>query len=90
MLTGRQRSPGGARNILRALSAMAEDAITDELCEVNPWAGIKVRDDDRRALKRSRELRVWSFEDMHAFAAAQNQQIEPDRDQCTEHETTTT
>ncbi len=70
MLVSQGRSPGGARDILRALSAMAEDAISDELADVNPWAGVKVRDDDRRAVKRARVLRVWSFEDLHAFAAA--------------------
>jgi integrase len=69
MLIDQGRSPGGARNILRSLSAMAEDAINDELCELNPWLGVKVRDDDRRATKRARELRVWSFDEMHAFAA---------------------
>jgi integrase len=68
MLTDQGRSPGGARNILRALSAMTEDAITDEFCEFNPWIGIKVRDDDRRASKQLRPLRVWSFAEMHAFA----------------------
>lgn len=68
MLIDHGRSPGGARNILRALSAMFEDAITDELADVNPWQGAKVRDDDRRASKRARELRVWSFEEMHEFA----------------------
>lgn len=69
MLTDQQRSPGGSRNILRTLSAMFEDAITDELATVNPWSGAKVREDDRRAVKHSRELRVWAFEDMHRFAA---------------------
>jgi integrase len=69
MLTEQERSPGGARNILRSLSAMFEDAITDELADVNPWQGAKVRDDDRRARKRARELRVWSFDELHDFAA---------------------
>jgi integrase len=69
MLTEQGRAPGGARNILRALSAMFEDAVTDELCDINPWAGAKVRDDDRRAVKPPREPRVWTFEQMHAFAA---------------------
>lgn len=68
LLVDQGRAPGGARNILRALSAMFEDAITDELAEVNPWQGAKIRDDDRRAIKRARELRVWTFEEMHDFA----------------------
>ena len=69
MLTQQQRSPGGSRNILRALSVMFEDAITDELAELNPWTGVKVRDDDRRATKHARELHVWSFDEMHTFAS---------------------
>lgn len=48
---------------------MTEDAITDEVCELNPWLRVKVRDDDRRATKHARRLRVWSFDEMHAFAA---------------------
>ncbi len=69
MLTDQGRSPGGARNILRSLSAMTEDAITDEVCELNPWLRVTVRDDDRRASKHARRLRVRSFDEMHAFAA---------------------
>jgi integrase len=69
LLTVQGRAPEGARNILRALSVMAEDAISDELADVNPWRGVKVRDDDKRAVKRSREPRVWSWEDMHRFAS---------------------
>jgi integrase len=69
MLVEQERSAGGVRNILRALSAMTEDAIADEMCEANPWRGVRVRDDDRRAVKRPRELRVWSFDQLHALAA---------------------
>lgn len=69
MLQEQGRSPGGARNILRALSAMTEDAISDELCESNPWIHVRVRDDDRRATKSARRPQVWSFEEMHTFAA---------------------
>ena len=69
MLGDQGRSAGGCRAILRALSAMTEDAITDELCEINPWKGAKVRDDDPRAHKAPRELRIWSFEEMHEFAS---------------------
>jgi hypothetical protein len=36
------RNAGGCHAILRALSAMFEDAITDEFCEINPWKGVKV------------------------------------------------
>jgi integrase len=69
MLVVQERAPEGARNILRSLSAMAEDAIADDLAEVNPWRGVKVRDDDKRAVGQSRVPRVWSFGEMHEFAA---------------------
>jgi hypothetical protein len=39
MLTVEGRAQTGAVNILRALSAMAEDAITDDLAELNPFKG---------------------------------------------------
>lgn len=69
MLEDQRRAPGGCRAILRALSAMTEDAITDEFCEVNPWKGVKVRNDDPRAVKDPKEMRIWSFEEMHEFAS---------------------
>ncbi len=70
MLREQGRSVTGARNILRALSAMAEDAITDEITGDNPFKGVRLRDSDRRATKQPRELRVWTFAQMHDFAAA--------------------
>ncbi len=42
------RAHTGAQNILRALSAMAEDAITDEIAEVNWVRGVRVRASDPR------------------------------------------
>ena len=69
MLCDQGRAPGGARAILRTLSAMFEDAITDDICELNPITNVRVRDDDRRARKAPRELRVYSFEELHRFAA---------------------
>ncbi len=57
-------------NILRALSAMAEDAITDEVCDLNPFKGVRIRAGDPRAKKKRRPIRVFSFEQMHAFAKA--------------------
>lgn len=69
MLKDQGRNPGGCRAILRALSAFAEDAITDELCELNPWKGIKVRDSDKRAKKPPNKIRVWTFDEMHEFAS---------------------
>ena len=70
MLADQGRAPAGAAAILRTLSAMAEDAITDEVCEVNPFKGVRVKANDPRARKRSRQIRVWTFEQMHGFADA--------------------
>jgi integrase len=70
MLRNEGRATTGAVGILRALSAMAEDAITDEICELNPFKGIRIRANDPRAKKKRRPIRVFSFEEMHAFAKA--------------------
>ena len=64
------RSPSGAAGVVRVLSAMAEDAITDEFCEVNAFKGVRVRANDPRARKHSRKPAVYSFAQMHAFAVA--------------------
>jgi hypothetical protein len=63
------RAHTGAQNILRAVSAMAEDAITDEVAEVNFVRGVRVRANDPRVTGSTRPPRVFSFADMHAFAA---------------------
>lgn len=71
MLTEQKRAPGGVRDVLRSLSCMHSDAWKRHgLSDFNPWLGILVRDDDPRAVKAPREIRVWSFEQMHTFAAA--------------------
>jgi integrase len=70
MLKTEGRTTTGAVGILRALSAMAEDAITDEVCELNPFKGVRIRASDPRARKKRRPIRVFSFEEMHRFAKA--------------------
>lgn len=70
LLRQQGRSPQGAINIIRTLSTLAEDAITDELCDVNPFRGVKVRSNDPRATKGRRPVRVFTFEDLHKLAAA--------------------
>jgi hypothetical protein len=64
------RAATGARGILAALSAMTEDAITDEIADVNSFKGLRVRANDPRARKAPRVQRVFSFGEMHRFAAA--------------------
>jgi hypothetical protein len=70
MLRVEGRATTGAVGILRALSAMAEDAITDEVCDLNPFKGVRIRANDPRARKKPRPIRVFSFEEMHRFAKA--------------------
>lgn len=71
MLREQGRSVVGARNILLTLSGMTEDAIGDELIpdQINPFKGLKLRATDRRATKQPRKKQVWTWEQMHAFAA---------------------
>lgn len=70
MLRTEGRATTGGVGIVRALSAMAEDAITDEVCDLNPFKGVRVRANDPRARKKRRPIRVFSFEEMHRFAKA--------------------
>jgi integrase len=68
MLRTEGRATTGAVGILRALSAMAEDAITDEVCDLNPFKGVRIRANDTRAQKKPRPIRVFTFEEMHRLA----------------------
>jgi integrase len=70
MLRTEGRATTGAIGILRSLSAMAEDAITDEVCDLNPFKGVRIRASDPRAKKKPRPIRVFTFEEMHRFAKA--------------------
>jgi integrase len=70
MLKTEGRATTGAVGILRSFSAMAEDAITDEVCDLNPFKGVRIRANDPRARKKRRPIRVFSFEEMHRFAKA--------------------
>lgn len=70
MLTEQGRAASGAQNILRTLSAMTEDAITDEVCDLNPFKGVTVRANDIRIVKASRAPRVLAWDAMHELAAA--------------------
>lgn len=70
MLAVEGRATTGAAGILRTLSAMAEDAITDEVADLNPFKGVPIRAGDPRARKKPRPIRVFSFEEMHAFTKA--------------------
>jgi integrase len=70
MLTEQARAATGAQGILRTLSMMCEDAIDDEVAELNFVRGVKVRKNDPRIRKAPRAPQVYDFADLRAFAAA--------------------
>jgi hypothetical protein len=45
------REQGRSMHIVRALGLMTEDAITDEVMDVNPFRGVRVRANDPRGMK---------------------------------------
>jgi integrase len=69
MLRVEGRAAQGVRGILGALSAMAEDAIGDDVAEVNAFSGLRLRRSDPRIKKPPRKVRVWTFDQMREFAA---------------------
>jgi integrase len=69
MLRVEGRAAEGARGILRAFSAMTEDAIGDDVATDNGFMGVKLRGNDPRIRKPARKPRIWTFEQMRAFAA---------------------
>jgi integrase len=70
LLREQGRAAKGATGVIRVLSAMAEDAITDEVTEVNAFRRLIVKADDPRVQKKAREPQVWTVEEMRRFAAA--------------------
>jgi len=70
LLTKQKRARKGALGVIRVLSAMAEDAITDEVANHNGFTKIKIKADDKRIKKPARKPQVFSWEEMHRFAAA--------------------
>ncbi|HMI80962.1 MAG TPA: hypothetical protein VK480_04170 [Solirubrobacterales bacterium] len=41
---------------------------TDEVCDLNPFKGVRIRANDPRTKKKPRPIRVFTFEEMHRFA----------------------
>lgn len=64
------RAAQGARGILSAFSAMAEDAIGDDRAEANAFRGLRLRHNDPRVRRPARRPRIWRLEQMREFAAA--------------------
>jgi integrase len=75
------RSAEGATGILRAMSAMVNDAVDDEECGANVWLRLGVKRNDPRVQKRPRPKRIWTMDVMHAFAHAAAQVRDPQRKQ---------
>lgn len=69
MLRVEGRAANGPRGILSVFSTMAEDAIGDDVATQNAFLGIRLRRNDPRIRKPAKKIRVWSFEQMRAFAA---------------------
>lgn len=69
-LLGEGRARTGVKGILTVLSAMAGDAIDDEIAEVNVFKGVKIRGNDPRIQKLSRRVRIFTREELLAFVAA--------------------
>ena len=70
MLRHHGRAHTGAQNILRAVSAMVEDARTDDAAEFNFVQGVQVRASDPRVVGHTNPPRVFTFDELHRFAAA--------------------
>jgi integrase len=70
MLTEQGRAVGGVKGVLRALSMLAEDAIDDEIAELNFVKGVKVKANDPRSTKPAKKPTVWTFDQLREFAAA--------------------
>jgi integrase len=64
------RAVKGVIGIRNTLSSMTEDAITDEVAEVNFAKGVKVRANDPRVRKAPKRARIWTFDQLREFAAA--------------------
>ena len=75
LLREQGRAVQGVRGILSSLSTMCEDAIEDDAADQNPFKGLRLRRSDPRAQKQSRQVRIWSFEEMWAFAEGGRREI---------------
>jgi integrase len=70
-LLAQGRAYTGVNNVLATLGAMVEDAIEDEVAVSNPFRGMrKIKANDLRVEKGRRPVRVFSWQEMHAFARA--------------------
>lgn len=75
MLRREGRAVKGAVGIRNTLSAMTEDAITDEVADVNFAKGFPIRANDPRVKKPAKKARIWTFDQLKEFAAAGRAEI---------------
>lgn len=75
MLRVEGRAQKGAIGLRNTLSAMTEDAITDDVAEVNFAKGAQVRANDPRIRKPAKKARIWTFDQLREFAAAARPEI---------------
>jgi integrase len=64
------RAAKGVQGIKATISSMNQDAITDDVAEINFAFGVKVRTNDPRIRKAPKKINVWSFDQLREFAAA--------------------
>lgn len=69
------RAAKGVIGIRATLSSMTEDAITDEVAEVNFAKGVKIRATDPRVRKPPKSTNIWTFDQLREFAAAGRAEI---------------
>lgn len=73
MLRVQGRAAYGAKGVLLVLSALYSDAMEDDFVPQefqNPFMKVRARRNDPRVQKAPRKIHVWTWEDMHTFAAA--------------------
>lgn len=70
LFTEQGRNAGGVKFVIKALSMMFNDAKRKELVEINPTHGVTVYSTDTRAKKAKRVIRVWTRDQLLAFAMA--------------------
>jgi integrase len=75
MLRKEGRAQKGAIGLRNTLSAMTEDAITDDVAEVNFAKGAQVRANDPRITKPAKKATIWTFDQLREFAGAARSEI---------------
>lgn len=75
MLRVEGRAQKGAIGVRNTASAMTEDAITDQVAEVNFAKGAQVKANDPRIRKAAKKIRIWTFDQLREFAAAGRPEI---------------